>query len=189
MCQRRATFFFLERSLRRYDPNGSSKRRTGLAPTVRPVLLFMTLEVPPKSQGRTTRPYLSARYRPAGSPVPKRSPMPARPVQPPWHQAQTAPSRPHQARRPHLSGQIPHIHHHELVMQKGVGIQQEGVGGIGIDHELVDLAQPVIIRGLHRVIRLPVRPMAEPAGEQVSAKLVENGGRHDLKVGRERVQP
>lgn len=81
------------------------------------------------------------------------------------------------------------VRDNKLVVQERVGVQEKGIAGVGIDHQFVNLAKPIVVIGLHRVVRLAVRPVAEPAGQQVRPELVENGGGHDLKVRGERIQP
>ena len=46
-----------------------------------------------------------------------------------------------------------------FVLQDRVGVDQEGIRRIGIDHQLVDLAQPVVVQRLELLIGTPVRPM------------------------------
>ncbi len=81
------------------------------------------------------------------------------------------------------------VGHHELVLQGGVGLHQEGVAGVGVDHQLVDLGEAVVVHRLHLVVRPAVGPVGEAPGEPVGAELVHDGGGDDLEVGGVGVEP
>ena len=76
----------------------------------------------------------------------------------------------------------------ELVLQQGVGLEQEGVGRVVVDDEFVDLGEAVVVLGFHRVVGLAVGPVAEAPGQKVGAELVEDGGGHDLKLRGEGIE-
>ena len=38
-----------------------------------------------------------------------------------------------------------HVGHHQLLIDEGVSLEQVGVGGIVVDHHLVDLVEPVLV--------------------------------------------
>ncbi len=77
---------------------------------------------------------------------------------------------------------------HQLVLQQVVLLHQEGIRRVGVDHHLVDLAQPVVVLRLHAVVGFAARPVAEAARQPIRAELVHDGRRHQLEVDRERVQ-
>jgi hypothetical protein len=77
------------------------------------------------------------------------------------------------------------VRHDELVLQDRVDVEQVGVARVGIDHQLVDLAQAIVVHRLHLLEGAPVRPVAEAARHAVGPELVHDRGRDDLEVGRE----
>ncbi len=77
----------------------------------------------------------------------------------------------------------------QLVLDRGVALEQEGPAGIRVDHQLVDLGETVVVHRLLHLVHLAVGPMREAARHQIRADLVDDAGGDELEVGREGAQP
>src|SRR5690606_18147345 len=77
----------------------------------------------------------------------------------------------------------------QLVLKQGVGLQQKGVTGIGVDHQLVDFAQAEVVIGFHPVIGFAEAPVGKPGGHSVGADGVEDVRRSDFVSHREKIEP
>ena len=49
-----------------------------------------------------------------------------------------------------------HVGDDEFVLHRGVGLQQKSVGGVGVDHQLIDPGKPVVVAGFHSVVSLAI---------------------------------
>ncbi|MNC23926.1 hypothetical protein D3C75_719640 [compost metagenome] len=82
-----------------------------------------------------------------------------------------------------------HMRHNQLVLQQRIAVQQEGVAGVGVNDELIDFAQAMVIFRFHPVIGLAEAPVREPCRHPVGADRVEHLGRAHLVAHREKIQP
>jgi hypothetical protein len=81
-----------------------------------------------------------------------------------------------------------HVRHDQLILDGAVGLQQEAVGRVGVDDDLVNLREAEVVHRLHAVVGLAERPVRVAAGQRVGADLVHHGGGHDLEARREGVE-
>ena len=57
-----------------------------------------------------------------------------------------------------------HVRYHQFVLQQRIRLHQEGIAGIGVDHHLVDFAQPEVILHFLPIVGFPMRPVTEAPG-------------------------
>ena len=77
---------------------------------------------------------------------------------------------------------------HKGILEEIIHIHQEGVARIGVDHHLIDFAQPEVILHFLPVISFTVRPVAETTRQTIGGKLVHDGRGHQFKVCRKRIK-
>src|SRR5579859_744114 len=81
-----------------------------------------------------------------------------------------------------------HMRHHDLILEQVVLLHQKSIRGIGVDHQLINLAQAIIVLRFHAVVRLTARPVAETTRQAIGAELIHDGGGHQLEMHRVRIQ-
>ena len=78
---------------------------------------------------------------------------------------------------------------HKGILQEVVHLHQEGIAWIGVDHHLVDFAQPEVILHFLPVIGLSMRPMAKTARQAIRGKFVHDAGGNQLKMRGKGIKP
>src|SRR5690606_30003194 len=76
----------------------------------------------------------------------------------------------------------------DLVLQQRVGLQQKRVARVGVDDQLVNAAQVVVVLRFHAVKGFAEAPVAEAGGHAVRAEGVQHVGRADLVAHGKAVQ-